>query len=294
MPVERTPLVELDYLDLAERPFRWRMGLKPLELADWIVVDEHYERDLAEKERLLAEHHDDVVAVLPGTEDAALEVLDAVEGHVGRRDPEYVGPATGGVPPVPSDEHPIERASRLVQEDLCLHTVVDGRLVLSAASVCFPTRWRLADKIGRPLEDIHAPVPGYGDIAANVDRVLGQLRVDRPVWRTNWSVMDDPALHQPTGHGRDDARWITAENAGERLWLRFERQTLRRFPRHDSVVFTIRVFQRSFAELTARPDVATWLAGAIRALPPEVASYKSIAPFGDAAVEWLARAAVPA
>lgn len=278
-------------LDLTDRPFRWRMGLKPLDPDAWILIDEHYERDLAEKRRLVRESHDDVIAVLPGTEDAAAEVLHALATHLVERSPDRFGRDAHALVAGDDSLHPIERAGLLVQEDLCLHTVVDGRLVLSAASLCFPTRWRLGDKIGRSLSVIHEPVPGYADVATGVDRVVGQLRVTRGVWRTNWSVMDDPALFQPTGHGRgvraEGAEAITAADAGQRLWLRVERQTLRRFPEHDSVLFTIRVLQRSFAELGRRPDVAAWLAAAIRRLPTEVARYKSIAPFGEAAAAWL-------
>jgi hypothetical protein len=47
----------------------------------------------------------------------------------------------------------------------------------------------------------------------------------------SWSVLDDPALDQPTGHGRSAlSSTVTPENAGESLWLRAERQTLRRLP----------------------------------------------------------------
>lgn len=294
---------ELDLLDLEDRPFRWRMGLKPLEPATWILVDERYDHDLAEKRRLLRERHGEVVATLPGTEAAAAEVLHALEDHLVATFPERFGRASGevvdprtGEPVVERDGalHPIEHTGRLVQEDLCLHTMVDGLLVLSAASVCFPTRWRLGEKLGRPVLAIHAPVPGYAlQVGRGVDRVLDQLG-EQGVWRTNWSVLDDPAMFQPGGHDRpsgagDEA--ITAANAGERLWLRFERQTLRRFPGHDSVLFTIRVFVRPFADLVHRPDVATRLAAAVRRLPPEVARYKRVDGFADAAVGWLERAA---
>ncbi|MFN8036636.1 MAG: DUF3445 domain-containing protein [Acidimicrobiia bacterium] len=284
-------LPELDLLDLTWRPFRWRMGLRPLDLADWILTDRRYDADLAEKRRLYAESSAQVVASVPGTEPAAAEVLEALCAHLVVLDPVRFGVSAAALRASLPGAHPIEQAGLLVQEDLCLHTVVDGRLVLSAASLCFPTRWRLSDKIGRPVAEIHEPVPRYAGIAASVDRVLARLRVDRPVCRTNWSVLDDPALHQPPARERETVGRITGVDAGERLWLRVERQTLRRFPEHDSVLFTIRVFQRSFAELAARPDIAAWLAASIAALPDDVARYKGIAPFGAGAVEYLERLA---
>src|SRR3546814_9382484 len=77
---------------------------------------------------------------------------------------------------------------------------------------------------------IHDPVPGFNDrLARPVDRFFDRVEAGRLYMRLNWSVMDDPALFQPAGHGRaghDTA--ITAENAGEMLWLRIERQKIGR------------------------------------------------------------------
>jgi hypothetical protein len=39
--------------------------------------------------------------------------------------------------------------------------------------------------------------------------------------------------------------------------------------------------------ITADPEVAARLADAVRALPPEVAHYKSLPPFKDALLSWL-------
>ena len=33
---------------------------------------------------------------------------------------------------------------------------------LAAGSLCFPSSWSLDEKFGRPLQEIHAPVPGFG------------------------------------------------------------------------------------------------------------------------------------
>jgi hypothetical protein len=88
--------------------------------------------------------------------------------------------------------HPLELAGRLVQEDLCLMARAATRAVyrLVGASVCFPTRWRLADKIGQPLQAIHAPVPDYdAQLASTMERFFARLKPDKLVWRCNWSLM---------------------------------------------------------------------------------------------------------
>src|SRR3546814_12081030 len=60
-------------------------------------------------------------------------------------------------------DRPLDLAGRLVQEDLCLMTAEGGAWRLAAASLCFPSRWRLADQLGRPMAAIHDPVPGFND-----------------------------------------------------------------------------------------------------------------------------------
>jgi hypothetical protein len=189
--------------------------------------------------------------------------------------------------------HPLDLAGRLVQEDLCLMQLESAtdQYRLVGASVCFPTRWRLAEKMGQSLGNIHIPVPDYeAQLDSTMDRFFARLKVERPVWRLNWSLIDNPALFQPRGHGqRDHNAAITAHNAGDMLWLRMERQTLRRLPRTHDILFTIRIYVQSLHNLAANPARAARLAAAMRALPPKMRGYKSLYPFMDAALDWLDR-----
>ena len=281
---------------------RLAMALAPLDPHDWIEPDAHLAADLAEKERLLAERRHDVFIALPEAAAGAAEVLDMLAEHLPARYPDFYerrgerlySHAVGRVWELAgSDLHALDLAGRLVQEDLCLMQASpdggDYRLV--GASVCFPTRWRLADKMGQALGLIHAPVPGYeAQLGSTMDRFFARLKVERPVWRLNWSIVDDPALYLPVGHGRGDHdRGVTPDNAGDKLWLRMERQTLRRLPRSWDVLFTIRIYVRPLHTLT--PERAAGLAAAIRALPPELQLYKSVRPFREAALAWLDRCA---
>ncbi|HEY3485900.1 MAG TPA: hypothetical protein VGK49_10975, partial [Ilumatobacteraceae bacterium] len=49
-------------------PFRWRLGLRPLDVADWIEIDDRYDLDLAEKARVLAQHGSTAFAAIDGIE----------------------------------------------------------------------------------------------------------------------------------------------------------------------------------------------------------------------------------
>jgi hypothetical protein len=280
------------------------MGLQPLELHDWIEPDEHLAAELAEKERLLRERRQEVFAVFPEAEEASGEVLELLTTHLPARFPTLYRRDGNLFHNLVTQQtwdlsqkalHPLDLAGRLVQEDLCIMRQDAAReaYLLVGASVCFPTRWRIVEKMGKPLTAIHGPVPGYEEhLASTMDRYFERIKVDKPVWRMNWSIIDNPTLFQPTGHGRKGLNPdITADNAGEKLWLRMERQTLRRLPRTQDTLFTIRVHVRPLRQLVARPERAATLAAAIRALPEPMRLYKSLPPFIDAVLAWLDRVA---
>lgn len=287
-----------EYLPFAPGPFRLQMGVKPLDLAEWIEIDRHYPAEWARKNQLLREHHDEIAVGLPESEPAARETRSLVWEHLVRRFPRcfsavgdrWRNELTGesGSLAEPSCP-PLEQAARWVQEDLCLMEPGPEGYRLTGAVVAFPSRWRVREKLGQSLRGIHGPVYLYPEqLAAGVDRFFEVLTVDRPVWRVNWNVHETPELFQLAGTGRSEPdATITPTNAGERLWLRLERQTLRRLPASGAVLFTIRTYVRPISDYQGRPTVAAQLAGAVRAMPPETVAYKSLGIFRDALLSWL-------
>ncbi|MGQ0833213.1 MAG: heme-dependent oxidative N-demethylase family protein [Microthrixaceae bacterium] len=260
----------LDELPREPGPPWLSMGTHGLDPGLWLLRDGDRERDLAMKARLLAERHGEVFATLdsPSVDRASREVLDLVVDAVGDEpDPRL---------------HPLDAAGRLVQEDLCLLVLRDGHPHLDAASLCFPSYWRLADKLGQPLAAVHGPVAHYADeLAARVDRFLHRILPERPVWRRNWSIHDDPSYFLPAPTPP------RAVSPPEGLWLRSERQTLCRLRSADAIVFTIRTQQVPLRVLGARPAIARDLAAAIAAWSPALAAYKGT--HGAlAAQRWLA------
>jgi hypothetical protein len=295
----RLPPPETIYLPFETGPYRMAMGLVALPAAEWIELDTRYVDEMAERRRLLAECHDDVFAVLPEAEDAGREVLQRLVAYLTTQFPQWF--ATQGdtltnhltgetwnlaEPPC----HPLELAGRLVQEDLCIiQTEGDAPPRFTAAILCFPSRWRLHEKIGRPLSAVHGPVPHYAErLATPVDRFMAKVKPGHIASRLNWSVLDDPAMYQPTGKWRETTNTaVTADNAGERLYLRVERQTLTRLPRSGAVLFGIRVHSYPLATAITTPVAAARLAEAVRALPEATVRYKSLKSFGPALLAWL-------
>lgn len=284
-------------------PFKLEMGLRHLDLDEWITVDAAMPSELAERRRLLEERHDDVFAAAPDAMEGSQETLDLLVEHLSLTHPAIYclegrhihNRATNESFDLDAgDLHPLEVAGRLVQEDLCLmrQSAPGADYILSAACLCFPTKWALAEKIGRALDVIHDVVPGYEtSLSRSVNGLFERLLPERSVERFNWSILDDPSLYQPTGRGRaDDASHVTGENAGDRLWLRVERQTIRRLPTTRDVLFTIRVYVRPLAELAQTPADALRLAAALDGMGSSMRAYKGLSELAGGAIEWLRRA----
>lgn len=267
----RGPQVTLGrYVPVSERPFRFSVGLRPLEESAWLEFDAETSTNLAEKERLLAERRDEVFASRPSGDEGSLELRDEIVANLRRYH-------AGRDVHVDEGEHPLVSASRLVNEDLCVLVREEGEWTLQAACVCFPSRWLLADKIGRGLDAIHAPVPTYAeDLASPTRSVFDRLRPERPFWRVNWTLLDSPELFQP-----DAARQAPSGDL-EDWFVRVERQTIRRLARTNAAVFTIRTYVESAAEVSRRSaDFAPSLLRALDTAPTEVQVYKGWAGLAD-------------
>lgn len=287
---------------LIQNPFRagqWRlaMGLQPLLLEDWIEIGADVLEQLTLKTQLLCDRPAEVFGSISGSELAQQEVLNLLINHLLRYFPQYYwqqgevihNSITGQVWRI-SDfaTSPLDLAGRLVQEDLCLMLPQDG-YCLAAASLCFPSRWRLQEKLGHPLAVIHHSVPGYAEkLEQPVNQVFDRLKTDYPAYRFNWSIADSPDLFlEPSHHSAEFNPAITSHNAGRLLWLRVERQTLRRLPISQGILFTIRTYVHPLSQLTDDPVAVRNLISAICSMPIEMKRYKSILPFEAALLDYL-------
>ena len=104
--------------------------------------------------------------------------------------------------------------------------------------------------------------------------------------RVNWSLTTDPQLFQPVALPHAP---ITVEDAGERIFYRVERQTLRRLPESGAVVFGIRVHQHKLAAFRADREMGAALAEAVAKLDPSLIAYKSMVSIKSAVATYLKR-----
>jgi len=216
-------------------------GISPLLMADWLQVDEAFAGQMAERARLLSEQRAEVVAITEGAGPAAAELLQFVLDWLRDHGQGYGISANQVQRPdgviVPIDRmDPMGTLGHLVQEDLCLMERRGDEHVLTAAVLCFPASWHLADKIGRPLTTIHVPVKAYDDaLARRVQRLFDGVQVGRPLWRFNALRYASPTLHQPRSRVQPSA------NAAY-PYLRSERQCVLRLPQTRACVFSIHTY----------------------------------------------------
>ena len=228
----------------------WRLpGMMPLPLPEWLLVDDAYAAQMAERARLLAACPDRVLHELRPhraadelleTVRAALPALGFVEDGAG-----ILRPDGGRITPDP--QRPLWTLGHLLQADFCILERPPGAAehVMTAAVLAFPASWTLAEKIGRPLSGIHAPVEVYdATLARRVQRLFDALRPEQPLMRFNAMRYVDPALFQPRTEADPRAH---PEGAGR--YLRAERQVLRRLPATGAVVFSINTWVVALAQL---------------------------------------------
>lgn len=232
-------------------------GVSPLDPADWLVVDDAYAAQMAKRARILKAHRADVLALQNNALPAAQELLDTVLEHLRRKQDFEVSRTSclrpDGVRAAINPDAPLDTLCHLVTEDMCILQKQGAEHVLTAALLCFPASWTLAEKFGHPLGTIHAPVASYtGEIAKRVQRLFDAVKPGRPLKRANALQYSDPTLYQP--RRMDDRR----DDHAQGRYIRSERQCILRLPQTDAVVFSIHTRQVALEDLT--PQQAKMLA----------------------------------
>jgi dimethylamine monooxygenase subunit A len=295
-------------------PFRLSMGLLKVPIEEWFEIFDLQERafQMAEKRKLLADHHDDVFMSDPSSFKASTEVLNLMLKHLPTTHPNLYSLKHNTIRlkshtkfkeelwPINLREngmHPLDLAARLVQEDLIIMLPPDLKNKrsstgwwLAAGSVAFPSRWSLKEKFGLPMNIIHAPVPFYKEqIQTSVNNFFDLMTCNDIYSRRNWSLYDNSYLRHNSSGKPDEKtqKSITSDNAGERLWLRVERQTIRKLNETGAILFTIRIHLRQLKHIIGFDGIAGRLSKAISALPPEMQAYKQTDAFANSAQAYL-------
>jgi hypothetical protein len=295
--------------DGSSQPFT--IGLKPLDPHEWIEIDGDLENYLAEKDRLYGTLPEKVFVEEADTGEAQREILDALVAYLPERFPETyrrIGdaieiPALGRrIALNAAETPPLRTASLLVPEDLILMRKGDNGWRLAAGSLCFPSSWSLTEKFGKPLHDIHEPVPGFGPgtrPAELIERMFDRLQ-GQAVERFNWSLQAGDALYHPISQRQriDRATMqpskFSEDEIAAQAFIRVERQTLRKLPKSQDILFTIRIYLNPLSMLGKHPERATLaasFAGQLAGLEQAQLDYKGLSADRDRLVAVLSQMA---
>ncbi|WP_209007776.1 heme-dependent oxidative N-demethylase family protein [Roseibium litorale] len=290
--------------DGSKQPFS--VGLEPAGEAEWLETDEAFLPQLARKQDLLASARETVFQAKEDTVDAQREVLDLVVSNLRSR-PDAYPDWSGGLPVLRHEngeavfaggpgEPELLTASRFIQEDLVLMRKSDAGYYLAAACLCFPSSWSLADKFGQSMHGIHEHVPDFntGRMGQVVARIFQNLQTSQLLARYNWSIYDTLELHHPKPKSLSPQILDGSLASLGALFIRVERQTLRRLPGSGDILFTIKIHHDPISQLQRDPRGCA-LVGSLReqllGLSADQLAYKGLMPFRDALASALSRMA---
>jgi len=237
-------------------------GLQPVQPGEWLQRDDAFDGQMAYRDHLLRERRNEVMAARDQPDQAEHDLLAAVLSET-KADGGYfpMGETIirpDGVSVSLTADRPLAIAARLAQEDMLILQPGPEGHVLTSGVLCFPASWMLAQKVGRGMMGIHEPVDRYdASMGKRVDRVFAMLQPDQAVWRANLLCYNDPELHQPRlEHERRPF------DRDKPVWVRVERQTLRRLGSSPAVVFTIHTWLVPIERLS--PEQAATLPEIVR------------------------------
>ena len=300
---------------LPYRPFRYgpkyfvTMGLRAMLWDEWIELDNHYPRFHADKARRICERGEKCCKTAPEAYAGAVELLEEFCDYLPARYPSLYRRTKVGMDNLwsgerfnivekPLKEDPMQMASRMVQDDLAImFEKPDGQYYLLAGAILLAGFWRLKDKFGMPLSEIHTSgdVPQFqGKLERGMMNFFRRVKPEDPVLRNNYFLQVDDDLAWSHSIGNEDSEavaWSTAEKnkAIKHHYFRSERQSLRRLPRSGGVVFTIRTYFHPITEIAGEPFVPRRLADAVRSWPEDVSQYKGRERYQDVLLEYLDR-----
>lgn len=199
------------------------MGLRTMHWDDWIELDNQYTSFHALKAKRIAERGSKCCKTAPEAFDGACELLEELCAYLPERYPSLYKKTAVGIDNLatgesfdivqrPLPEDPMQTAARLVQDDLAImFERPDGQYYLLAGAVLLAGFWRLEDKFGMPLSEIHTSgdVPGYkAKLEKGMMNFFRRVMPQGPVLRNNYFIQVDDGLAWSESIGSEDEEGI--------------------------------------------------------------------------------------
>lgn len=270
------------------KPFRLSMGLRRLELKNWIEGGPGLTAQLKDRNKLLNRSRTQVVQIQSGHDFVIQNFVSQILNNLKSFHPNYQiknHKITEIISKISVDleaDNSLVQIARVIAEDLCLLKFTNGEWRLVAAVVVFPSRWNLLDKIGKSLDQIHTPVPGYEQaLQPFMTDTFNKIKPKRPVWRKNWSLHATSTLHEPF--------YKVSLAPVEDYWWRTERQTLSASDDGKYILFTIRSRSEPFKWIKSDSVAAHQFAKTLATLSPEMLQYKHLIEKREEVISYLNR-----
>ncbi|KID84449.1 hypothetical protein MGU_08267 [Metarhizium guizhouense ARSEF 977] len=285
------------------------MGLRTIGHDEWIELDNHFPKYHADKAIRIQERGDKCIRTHPDAVPAAMELLEELANYLPARYPGLFKRTAVGIDNMwsgesfnilqrPLREDPMTVCARLIQDDLALLLEQpDGTYRLLAGCILLAGFWRLSDKFGMSLSDIHTSgnVPSFQEkLERGMVKFFQRMKTDTMYGRSNYFIQVDDSLpwsHSIGDEDDPDVGWSTAEQGKiiHHHWFRSERQSLRRLPRTRAICFTIRTYFLPITEMAEEDYVPGRLASAIRSWDHDVSKYKGRAKYEAVLLDYLDR-----
>lgn len=271
------------------KPFRLNMGLRSMELSQWLEAGDDLSAQIIERQQLIESAREIAYQELPGYQKPIAELVERIVENLKEfHDRDYTF-TSNTITHLPTDTtislnsaDVLLQLASIIAEDLVVLAREDGEWKIVAGAVIFPSRWKLSEKIGKGMDAVHSPVPGYATaLAPYMTATFDKVTVDRPVWRKNWSLHSTEHLHQPTS--------IHEPAAPENYWWRTERQTLTRAKAGEFMYFTIRNRAEPLHWIKSDVESSALFAETLASYSPETIEYKGLVKDHQAIVDYLRR-----
>ena len=269
------------------KPFRLNMGLRSLEPTLWLEGGEDLEVQIPERLAFKEDAREVIYQELPGYRSAIEDLVALIAENlatfhtdryeVSRESVRHL--PTGASADLASSDALLQIAS-IIGEDLVVLNREDGEWKIVAGAVLFPSRWKLSEKIGKGMDAVHTPVPGFATaLAPFMTATFDKITADRAVWRKNWSLHSTPDLHQPTS--------IHVPANPDEYWWRTERQTLTRSRIGAFLYFTIRNRAEPLSWIKVNQESAALFADTLASFATETIEYKGLQRDHQAIIDYL-------
>ena len=288
------------------RPFRWpyhqTMSIFKLDVNHWLDMDKYYYDYIKEKERIRHTYGPDNFGWLPGSELACRELMDTVKEHMLLRYPllfttkdkgEHVtNELTGEILDFsePLKEHPLIYVSKMAKEDFYIVLKgEDGVHRLMAAAVPFPGgSFGIKYKLGKTLDVIHTEVPYYKEkLKPSMEKWFARMKAPDMVERASWYISWDHKLLLINVYALKEGDKVQSDVQPTEFNVRVERQTLRRLPKSQAIIFTNHPVFYSIEEMKDEPLVPSLIRKIIYEAPEGICKYKNFASFRDHILPYL-------